>query len=99
LVSILAVVKARANRRPAVAACHHMINRARELNPNASGHKPQCCRSGPGVVLDFNEANEVVGIEILNLPKRTSREIGEGVQLQGLVPDQLAATTTGLQKP
>ncbi len=53
----------------------------------------------PGVVLDFNEANEVVGIEILNLPKRTSREIGEGVELQGLVPDQLAATTTGFQKP
>jgi uncharacterized protein YuzE len=40
----------------------------------------------PGVVLDFNEANEVVGIEILKFSKRTSREIGEGVQLQGLIP-------------
>ena len=26
----------------------------------------------PGVVLDFNECNEVVGIEILNLSKRVS---------------------------
>ncbi len=27
----------------------------------------------PGVVLDFNEANEVVGVEMLNLSKRSSR--------------------------
>ena len=26
----------------------------------------------PGVVLDYNEASEVVGIELLNLSKRTS---------------------------
>ncbi len=26
----------------------------------------------PGVVLDYNEANEVVGVELLNLSKRTS---------------------------
>ena len=26
----------------------------------------------PGVVLDFNESNEVVGIEMLNLSKRVS---------------------------
>jgi len=26
----------------------------------------------PGVVLDFNECNEVVGVEILNLSKRVS---------------------------
>ena len=27
----------------------------------------------PGVVLDFNELNQVVGIEILNLSKRTPK--------------------------
>ena len=26
----------------------------------------------PGVVLDYNEASEVVGVELLNLSKRTS---------------------------
>ncbi len=26
----------------------------------------------PGVVLDFNEANEVVGVEMLNLSRRSS---------------------------
>ena len=26
----------------------------------------------PGVVLDYNEANEVVGVEMLNLSKRSS---------------------------
>ncbi len=26
----------------------------------------------PGVVLDYNEANEVVGVELLNLSKRSS---------------------------
>ena len=26
----------------------------------------------PGVVLDYNEANELVGVEILNLSKRSS---------------------------
>ncbi len=26
----------------------------------------------PGVVLDYNESNEVVGVEILNLSKRSS---------------------------
>jgi len=39
----------------------------------------------PGIVLDFNESNEVVGIEMLNLSQRTGRQVGEGVQLQGLV--------------
>ena len=29
--------------------------------------------TSPGIVLDFNEKNEVVGIEILNLSKRTNR--------------------------
>ena len=28
----------------------------------------------PGVMLDFNKENKVVGIEILNLSKRVSRE-------------------------
>lgn len=27
----------------------------------------------PGVVLDFNEDNQVVGVEILHLPKRTPK--------------------------
>ncbi len=27
----------------------------------------------PGVVLDYNEANEVVGVEMLDLSKRSSR--------------------------
>ena len=32
----------------------------------------------PGVVLDFNEHNQVVGIEILNLSKRTPKvDLGE----------------------
>lgn len=32
----------------------------------------------PGVVLDFNERNQVVGIELLNLSKRTPRlDLGE----------------------
>ena len=32
----------------------------------------------PGVVLDYNEANQVVGIEILNLSARTpSLDLGE----------------------
>ena len=26
----------------------------------------------PGVVLDYNESNEVVGVEMLHLPKRSS---------------------------
>ena len=29
--------------------------------------------TSPGIILDFNEKNEVVGIEILNLSKRTNR--------------------------
>ena len=40
----------------------------------------------PGIVLDFNENNEVVGVEMLDLSKRTNREISEMVHLQGLVP-------------
>lgn len=32
----------------------------------------------PGVVLDFNERNQVVGIEMLNLSKRTPKlDLGE----------------------
>ena len=27
----------------------------------------------PGIVLDFNEANEVVGVEMLNISKRSSK--------------------------
>jgi uncharacterized protein YuzE len=29
--------------------------------------------TSPGVILDFNEKNEVVGIEILNLSKRSTK--------------------------
>jgi uncharacterized protein YuzE len=29
--------------------------------------------TSPGVILDYNEKNEVVGIEILNLSKRTEK--------------------------
>ena len=36
----------------------------------------------PGVVLDFNEQNQVVGVEILNLSKRTPRINLRDFQLQ-----------------
>ena len=38
----------------------------------------------PGVVLDFNEANEVVGIEMLHLSKRSNAPAMDFVQLQGV---------------
>ncbi|MCG3198380.1 MAG: DUF2283 domain-containing protein [Candidatus Omnitrophica bacterium] len=36
----------------------------------------------PGVVLDFNEAGEVVGVEMLHLSKRTSAPNLKEIQLQ-----------------
>lgn len=36
----------------------------------------------PGVVLDFNEKNQVVGVEILNLSKRTPKINLRDFQLQ-----------------
>jgi uncharacterized protein YuzE len=36
----------------------------------------------PGVVLDFNENEEVVGVEILNLSRRISLENLSNVQLE-----------------
>ncbi len=42
----------------------------------------------PGVVLDFNEANQVVGIEMLNLSTRSS-----GLNLNAL---QFETTETGM---
>jgi uncharacterized protein YuzE len=38
----------------------------------------------PGVVLDFNEANEVVGIEMLHLSKRSKALAMDFVQLEGV---------------
>ncbi len=36
----------------------------------------------PGVVLDFNEADQVVGMEILNVGKRVSAEALSEVKIQ-----------------
>lgn len=38
----------------------------------------------PGVVLDFNEANEVVGIEMLHLSKRSKSPEMDFVKLEGV---------------
>jgi len=38
----------------------------------------------PGIVLDFNEANEVVGIEMLHLSKRSKAPAMDFVQLEGV---------------
>jgi uncharacterized protein YuzE len=38
----------------------------------------------PGVVLDFNEANEVVGIEMLHLSKRSKASAMDFVELEGV---------------
>ena len=40
----------------------------------------------PGVVLDFNGNNEVVGVEILAISKRTGMRATDLVELTGLVP-------------
>ena len=40
----------------------------------------------PGIVLDFNENNEVVGVEILGISKRTVGSATDLVELTGLVP-------------
>jgi uncharacterized protein YuzE len=40
----------------------------------------------PGIVLDFNENNEVVGVEILGILKRTGGSATDLVELTGLVP-------------
>lgn len=38
----------------------------------------------PGVVLDFNEANEVVGTEMLHLSRRSKAPAMDFVQLEGV---------------
>jgi len=38
----------------------------------------------PGVVLDFNAANEVVGIEMLHLSKRSKASAMDFVELEGV---------------
>ena len=38
----------------------------------------------PGVVLDFNEANEVVGIEMLHLSRPSKAPAMDFVQLEGV---------------
>jgi len=48
----------------------------------------------PGVVLDFDERNQVVGIEILNLSKRPRAHAQSGFA-RVPIPDRL----TGKQKP
>ena len=40
----------------------------------------------PGIVLDFNGNNEVVGVEILAISKRTGMRATDLVELTGLVP-------------
>jgi len=40
--------------------------------------------ASPGVVLDFKEANEVVGIEMLHLSKRSKAPAMDFVQLEGV---------------
>ena len=49
----------------------------------------------PGVVLDFNESNQVVGIEILNLSKRPPEAHAQSGFARVPIPDRL----TGKQKP
>lgn len=40
----------------------------------------------PGIILDFNEKNQVVGVEMLSLSKRTGARVLDLVELSGLVP-------------
>jgi uncharacterized protein YuzE len=40
----------------------------------------------PGIILDFNEKNQVVGVEMLSLSKRTGAGVPDLVELSGLVP-------------
>ncbi len=40
----------------------------------------------PGIILDFNEKNQVVGVEMLSLSKRTGAGVPGLVELSGLVP-------------
>jgi hypothetical protein len=40
----------------------------------------------PGIILDFNEKNQVVGVEMLSLSKRTGSRVPDLVELSGLVP-------------
>jgi uncharacterized protein YuzE len=40
----------------------------------------------PGIILDFNEKNQVVGVEMLPLSKRTGARVPDLVELSGLVP-------------
>jgi uncharacterized protein YuzE len=40
----------------------------------------------PGTILDFNEKNQVVGVEMLSLSKRTGSRVPDLVELSGLVP-------------
>lgn len=40
----------------------------------------------PGIILDFNEKNQVVGVEMLSLSKRTGARVHDLVELSGLVP-------------
>jgi len=39
----------------------------------------------PGIILDFNDKNQVVGVEMLSLSKRTGAGVPELVELSGLV--------------
>jgi uncharacterized protein YuzE len=40
----------------------------------------------PGIILDFNDKNQVVGVEMLSLSKRTGAGVPDQVELSGLVP-------------
>lgn len=40
----------------------------------------------PGIILDFNEKNQVVGVEMLSLSNRTGAGVPDLVELSGLVP-------------
>lgn len=40
----------------------------------------------PEIILDFNEKNQVVGVEMLSLSKRTGAGVPDLVELSGLVP-------------
>jgi uncharacterized protein YuzE len=39
-----------------------------------------------GIILDFNEKNQLVGVEMLSLSKRTGARVPDLVKLSGLVP-------------
>ena len=40
----------------------------------------------PGIILDFNDKNQVVGVEMLSLSKRRGARVPDLVDLSGLVP-------------